>query len=189
MERSDEELVLEYRKGDETAFAILVDRYTPRIYAFAHRLSADMALSEDATQETFVKAWKSLGKFDARQSFKSWIFSIASNATIDLLRKRKDTVFSNMMKREDDDTDFEENIVDEALSSDEKFDEKLLQKTIEEVIESLTFDQKTAVLLHDKEGLTFDEISTATGKSANTIKSHYRRALIKLRELLGKRPT
>ncbi len=93
-DRSDENLVTDYLKGDKKALEILIGRYLKPIYNFLYRYTGDVAEAEDITQEAFVRAWKNIRKFDRNKKFKTWIFGIAKNAAIDFLRKKKPILFS-----------------------------------------------------------------------------------------------
>src|ERR1700761_954795 len=88
--RSDEELIAAYLSGEEAAFGELTQRHLRQVYSFALRLVGDSAAAEDISQETFLKAWKSLQKYDESSSkFKTWLLRIARNTAIDYLRKKK----------------------------------------------------------------------------------------------------
>ncbi|MCX6789783.1 MAG: sigma-70 family RNA polymerase sigma factor, partial [Candidatus Gribaldobacteria bacterium] len=91
---SDNEIVKRHLKGDEEALEFLVRRYLKPIYSFVCRNVGDADVAEDITQETFVKMWKNLKKFDQQKNFKSWLFTIAKNSSIDFLRKKKVTPLS-----------------------------------------------------------------------------------------------
>ena len=89
MALSDEELVGRCLAGEEEAFRMLVERYDRRVYATIHRLVRSEADARDLTQETFLRFFRSLDTFDASRSLSSWLFRIASNQTVDFLRKRR----------------------------------------------------------------------------------------------------
>ncbi len=188
MERTDSEIVIAYRQGEASAFDTLTARYMRRIYAFTYRLSGDSHYAEDATSETFIKAWKNLDSFDETKNFASWIFRIARNTTFDILRKKKDVAFSRLMTDEDD-TDIGETLPDDAGLAFVTFDRSLTQEVLEKALSELPLDSRTVVLLHDIDGLTFEEIAEVVGKPMNTVKSQYRRSLIKLRELMHQNNT
>lgn len=168
---------------DSTDFSKLVSQYSQRVYAFAVRLSGNEDVAEDATQEAFIKAWKNRAKYDPAKGFQPWIFAIARNATLDILRKRKDLAFSRL--EESVVESFGEDIPADQEPITEALERLATQAVVEETLKELTFAQRTAVYLHDVEGRTFDEISQITGKPLNTEKSHYRRAIIALRKKLA----
>jgi RNA polymerase sigma-70 factor (ECF subfamily) len=184
-ERTDEELAVDSRAGDDAAFELLVRRYADRIFAFAFRMSGDRALAEDAAQETFLKAWKGIKKFDKTKRFRPWLFQIARNAATDLLRRRKDLSFSALSKgggTGDGDMEFSDVLEDDALLSDAQLDLSIDAEIVERALDSLSPAMKAVVLLHDIEELTFQEIADISGESLNTVKSRYRRALSRLQE-------
>jgi len=182
-EETDEEIVNSYKKGNKEVFKTLIDRYTSPLFAFTARL-AKKENAQDIVQEIFIKVWKKLDNFDEeKSSFKTWIFTIAKNTSIDFLRKKKFLTFSDLENYEDDFT-FSETIPDESLLPDEILqkleDKNLLNKLLEEI----NLEWKTILILHYQEEMTFDEISKILNKPLNTIKSNHRRALIKLRKMI-----
>ncbi|MCX6790638.1 MAG: sigma-70 family RNA polymerase sigma factor, partial [Candidatus Gribaldobacteria bacterium] len=106
---SDEKLVKLYLGGDEKALEFLVSRYLRIIYTYVFRNIGDAKAAEDVTQEVFVKVWKNLKKFKTEKSFKTWIFTIAKNTSIDFLRKKKTIPFSKFENK------LGENILTEKL--------------------------------------------------------------------------
>jgi len=181
MEIPDSQLVSESILENTDSFEALVERYTQPIYNFAYRLTGNTQTAEDITQETFVKVWKSLKKYDPKQSFRAWIFTIARNSTTDYLRKRKSIPFSNLSNN--DDLPFEENISDTDLLPSEAAVKIEDAQHLEKLLEKLPQDYQTVLLLYYQEDMTFDEIGKVLKKPLNTVKSWHRRALLKLREL------
>ena len=88
MPKKEEQLVRDYLKGDENSLEILIGQYLKPIYSFIYRYVGNASEAEDITQEVFVRVWKNLKKFDQNKKFKTWIFGIAKNASIDWLRKK-----------------------------------------------------------------------------------------------------
>ncbi|HVT74887.1 MAG TPA: RNA polymerase sigma factor [Candidatus Paceibacterota bacterium] len=185
MERTDIELMEASKRGDARSFDELVSRYIDRIYGFALRFSGSADIATDAAQETFIKVWKNRKRYRAGRNVSPWIFTIARNATLDVLRKRKDLSFSSVQLK--DAEDMAEALPDESVDIPASFDWAVLARVLDETLEELTPDQRAIVILHDKEGMTFDEAGEAIGKPLNTVKSHYRRAIIALRNKLEDR--
>ena len=174
------ELCARFKEGDAQAFDELVRRYAHRVYGFAYRHSGDHALAEDAIQDAFIKAWQTREKFKEGKAWRPWIFALTRNATIDILRRKKPLLFSRM----EDGEELALGIADDSPLSDAEFDREIERKELEEALEKLTVDQRSVVILHDSENMTFEEIAALMGKPMNTVKSHYRRAIIKLRDIV-----
>src|SRR5665647_1906978 len=95
MKKTDEQLVVDFLAGDDESFEELVHRYLKPIYNFLYQFTQDRDSLDDLTQETFVKAWKNIRKFDQDKSFRVWIYAIAKNTAYDFLKKKKTIPFSS----------------------------------------------------------------------------------------------
>jgi len=183
---SDEEIITSYKNNDQEALKIIIERYTSSLFNFAARL-ANKNDAPDIVQEIFIKIWKNINNFDARKaSFKTWIFTIARNTVTDFLRKKRNILFSDMRKDDEEDVNsFAENIEAEELLPDlalEKLeDAEFLNKTLQK----LRPNYQEVLILHYQEQMTFEEIGKVLGKPLNTIKSQHRRAIIELRKILN----
>lgn len=177
---TDLQLITLYKEGNHKAFDGLINRYSQNLYRFVLKLLNNKEEARDAVQESFINAWKNIKKYDHRKEFKTWLFSIARNKSIDLLRKKKSVTFSSL-NGEDAETPFEANIPDSELHPEELFERNETIELVQKALESIPFDYKTIVLLHDGEEMTFEEISEVVDKPMNTVKSQYRRALIALK--------
>ncbi len=189
MEQKDEdiELVKSYLAGDTDVFKRIVSRHLKEIYNFVYRLSGRSEEAQDITQEVFIKIWKNLAKFDPTQNFKTWIFAIARNTTIDWLRKRKPLLFSDFDRDEHD--SFESNLPDTTIPPpDELFERNESKQRLEQILQNISIDYRTIILLHHIDELTFEEIGTILQKPMNTVKSQYRRALLALKKILKNAP-
>lgn len=181
---SDEQLVREYLKGDENALALLIHKHTSSIYNFVAQIIGRGQNAEDVTQESFIKMWKNLKKFDTNKKFKTWLFRIAKNTAIDYLRKRKITIV-------DLDTDEEvgiETLVDPAVLP---FESLILQEqaeVVQKAVGELPEIYRTVLNLYYQEQLSLLEIAEIFDESVDTVKSRHRRALLKLKKLLTSAP-
>lgn len=176
MERNDNDLVIDYRNGNREAIEVLVKRYLPSIYNFVRRFVGE-EYADDVTQETFVKVWKHINRFDEKRNFKVWLFTIARHVSIDWTRKKKLTPFSAF---EDDDGTFD--VEDVSPLATEIFQRKETAVALDRLLGELSPDRKSIVLLHDSEMLPFAEIAEIVKKPMNTVKSQYRRAIMVLRK-------
>ncbi len=187
MELSDDELIVLHRGGDTSAFAKLVERYLDPIYAFSRRLTGSPTNAEDVAQETFVKVWKTLDRYHTTGTFKPWIFAVARNTAIDLLRKRKVSVFSDFEDSEG------KNVLSETIHDPDTVPQLLIDKAenkklIEGALAELPPIDREILTLHYFEDMTFEAIGKVLKKPLNTVKSRHRRALGKLREYFERAP-
>lgn len=180
---SDEQLVASYLEGDGNALNFLVERYLRRIYNFAAKYIGNAKEAEDLTQEIFLKAWKSLKKFDSQRSFKTWLFSIARNVCIDYLRRKKIVTFS-ALENNNDGGNFSDKIVDESISIVEKITKRELGREMSKYLLELSEANRTVLILHYNQQLAFREIAELLDESLDTVKSRHRRALQYLRRLI-----
>jgi len=151
--------------------------------------------AEDVTQEVFVKVWRNLKKFDQQKSFKTWIFSIAKNASLDYLKKKKAIPFSEFSARGGSAFGGEnvagENMLAETLADPAPLPQELLERAgiaqvLNKTMEKLSPKYRMVLFLRYNDHFTFREIAETLGESINTVKSRNRRALIKIRKLLSK---
>jgi len=184
MQRSDEEIIIEYLNGNKNSFTEIVNRYLKSIYNFSYRLIGNEKAAEDIAQEVFLKVWKNIKKFDLEKSFKTWIFSIAKNTCIDYLRKRKDVPIS-MFDSEDGGNVIEDNLVDVELKADELFALAQDKKEVEKMMTGLTISQKEVIIMKYMNEMSLSEIAEIMKIPVDTAKSHHRRALIKMKRLLN----
>lgn len=180
-ELSDSELIKQYFKGNEQALNNLVKRYFKQVFFFAKTYAKNSAEAEDITQEVFVKAWKNLNKFEQDKKFKTWLFQITKNTCIDFLRKHKNFIAPESLDEQQMAENLER-IVDKAPLPEEVFQAAEFSQKLEEALSRLPKIYETAVVLHLRHDLTFQEISEVLNESINTVKSRYRRALFMIRE-------
>jgi len=185
-ESTDEEIILLYKSGDQEAFKILINRYASPLYNFTARLTNRNDAS-DIVQEIFIKVWKNIKHFNpAKASFKTWIFTIARNATTDFLRKKKSLLFSDIGGNDDENMDsFSENIPDKDLLPDAALQKLQDSRLLDEILQKLPSNYREVLLLHYQEEMTFDEVGKILDKPLNTVKSQHRRAIMKLRKMLN----
>jgi len=182
---SDTQLIAKYLKDDEQSLEILIKRYLRPIYSFVYRYVGDQQEAEDITQEVFVKVWRNLKKFNRNKKFKTWIFSIAKNTSIDWLRRKKNRPFSNF-ENEEGYNSLANMIADPAPLPNEILAQKDIAGTLNIAVNQLTLRYRMVLFLRYNDHFTFREIAEVLGKPLNTIKSRHRRALIQLRKLLSK---
>jgi RNA polymerase sigma-70 factor (ECF subfamily) len=177
-QKNDPELVARVLGGDDDAFRQLVERHSRSLYRSAYRIVGNAADADDVVQETFLRTYRSLTRFDARASFTTWIHRIAINCSLDLIdsRKRRGTHAS-----EDED-------LDRLVSSDAMPDRVVLgsemQRAIAAAMNELSGNERTAFVLRHFEGMPLEEIGQILGTRLNATKNTVFRAVKKLREQL-----
>ncbi|HSR89521.1 MAG TPA: sigma-70 family RNA polymerase sigma factor [Candidatus Udaeobacter sp.] len=180
---SDEKLVALYLQGDESALRILVQKYTSGLYNFTAQFVGYGQNAEDVAQEAFIKAWKSLSKFDLTKKFKPWLYQIARNSAIDFLRQRKLTISLSDTLADDETKNEADYLVDPAplpLAQSINLETK---EAVQNLIKSLPLIYGTVLKLYYLEEFSLPEIAQVLGEPLDTIKSRHRRALLRLRKL------
>ncbi len=183
---NDEELAGRARSGDDAAFAALLGKYLSPIGTFLYQLVRDREVAEDLTQETFVKAWKHLNRFDPARSFRAWLYAIARNTALDHLRKRREIPFASMRGEDEDDGPLEA-VADDRILPTEMLEREDAARELEEKLALIRPDYRAILLLRFREDFSLREIAELSGESYNTTKSRYLRAAKALRRIfIGK---
>lgn len=188
---SDQQLIADFLAGNEKSLEILIQRYLKPIYGFVYRYVGNAPEAEDITQETFVKVWKNLKKFDRSKSFKTWIFTIAKNTSLDFLKKSQSASGGKKIipfvdfENNKGENKFIETLADSSPLPDELLERAYIGKMLEAAINKLFPKYRLVLSLRRNGHFTFNEIAEALGEPLNTVKSRYRRALIMLKKLLS----
>jgi RNA polymerase sigma-70 factor (ECF subfamily) len=179
----DEALVESARAGELDAFNVLVDRYQRAVYTLCLRILGERGAAEDATQEAFISAFRSIARYEGG-SFRSWLYRIAANESKDELRRRrrKDVAFS--LDAPIDDGDTAPDVPDAAPGADELLLRGELGHRIEGHLSALPFEQRQALVLVDAYGFQYEEVASMTGSSLGTVKSRIHRGRERLRALV-----
>jgi len=172
--KSNSELILLIQKDDRVAFYHIYERYSKRLYGFVLRYIKQKEDAEEIVQEVFVKIWESRNKIDAYSSFESFLFTIAYNTTISLLRKR-----SNEKKYLEYLKSLQQSANSPDLIDEIQFNE--LNDRVQSLLNELTPRQKEIFKLSREEGLTHDEIARKLDISVNTVKKHMSNTLALLK--------
>ncbi len=188
-DRTDQELVRLCLKGQERAAHELVSRYQRPIFSFICRMVRDRELAEDLAQDTFIRAFDNLAKYDPDYKFSSWLFKVGHNLTVDHIRRRElDTV--SIHGAPDAVTSDQQEATSVTLESefeqpDELLEARELGASIEEAIERLRPEYRTAILLRHVEGYSYDEIAEVMEIPLGTVKTYIHRARAELQDMLG----
>jgi RNA polymerase sigma-70 factor (ECF subfamily) len=186
-QKSDRDLVLACQRREPQAFEELVKRHQRTVFALIYQLAPDWEDTTDLAQEVFIRVWRSINNLRNPASFRSWLTQIVTNLFYDELRKRPRKLPTISM---DDSADSEdgENPTRDIPDSSAMPEEKVLNKEVSEVIRQamlkLPEQFRTAIVLREVEGLSYEEIAVITQTEMGTVKSRIARARTKLQELL-----
>jgi RNA polymerase sigma-70 factor (ECF subfamily) len=186
LEPADEHLVSLSKDGNLDAFNSLVERYQGSVFNLCLRLIGDRGAAEDATQEAFLSAFRSISRFDDG-NFRSWLFRIAANQSKDELRRRSRRPVETFRSADPED-DYEVEIPDSSESASDYLERIEIGEAIQGALMTLQFEQRQAVLLSDLHGYHYEEIATMTDSNVGTVKSRIHRGRERLRTLLREQP-
>jgi RNA polymerase sigma-70 factor, ECF subfamily len=173
----ESELVRHIQTGDRKAFEVLLDRYEARVYRLALRYADCVADAEDLTQEVFLGIYRNIGGFRGAAALSTWIYRVAVNHCLEYRRrKRPETVVYD-----DDDElptmDWRHDPVQVSTKND-------IAAQLERALEHLTPIHRDVVVLHEIQGLTYQECADVLEIPVGTVKSRLFNAFCRLRELL-----
>ena len=167
----DSELIKKAKKGSHGAFNILMNKYYPRVYASIFSFIKSKEDSEDLSQQTFIKVWQQLDTFRGDSAFFTWVYRIAINLA-------KNFVTSSGFKKQKINTSIQEAEID--ISSFDDIESALIHnESLEEIsyfIDSLPESLKTAFVLRESEGKSYEEIAAITETPIGTVRSRIFRA-------------
>ena len=182
MPQTDAATVALARDGDSEAFRALVDRHSRAIYRLAYRMTGSAQDAEDVVQETFLKAYRQLGRFESRANFSTWLHRIAVNCSIDLIRARPHREAGH------DATDLDQLGSDDPAQRQVSPERLMLSTEVQDrvagAMSSLSAMERAAFALRHFEGQSIEEISRALGLKTNATKHSIFRAVKKMRVAL-----
>lgn len=174
------ELIERAKKGDPKAFGVLVERYQRRVIGVALAIVRNQDDAIELAQETFIRAYENLAKFESRSSFSTWLYRIASNLAIDFRRRESRR---NVLRGEEADAELSR--MPSALGDSFKAAHRgELGQRINEALKELTAEHRAVILLREVEGLSYDEISEVMQCPRGTVMSRLHYARGRLREIL-----
>ncbi len=168
------ELVEAAQGGDQNAFGQLVDAYQDKIYGYLSRMLSDPHEAEDVAQETFVRAYKSLGRFRGASSFHTWLYRIASNLAIDVARRRKrqdNGVYSLDAPVDVGDDEYERDLPDESQAPEQLTEQREVQQTVRAAVMELPEKLRDVMVLYELQGESYEDISEILNVPLGTVKS------------------
>jgi len=177
MEEMDDAAVARARAGDSDGFRQLVEKHSRSVFRLAFRMTGNEQDAEDIVQETFLRAYRQLNRYESRSSFGTWLYRIAANCSLDLIRSRKHT-------RNRDDADVLQTVPASDPGPDRLALSGEVQQRVTAAMAELSQQERTAFVLRHFEGLSIEEISGMLGVNGNAAKHSIFRAVQKLRKAL-----
>jgi len=182
MHESDRSAVARVVSGDGNAFQSLVERHSKYVFHVAYRLVGSSQDAEDVVQETFLKAYRQLGRFEARADFRTWLHRIAVNCSIDYIRARRSREIGQDL------ADLDDRACADQLAGQPLPDRMAMSAQIDErvrdALSGLTPMERAAFMLRHVEGRPIREVAAALGLKSEAAKNSIFRAVRKMRAAL-----
>lgn len=185
---TENELIERVRRGNRDAFTDLMEKYQTQIFNIAYGMLSDYEDASDATQEVFIKVYKSITSFKGQSAFTTWIYAICRNVCNDILRKRRRHGMNISLYGDDeDDTAPIKNVKSNALTPEESVEADERQKLVREAITSLKAEYREVIVYSDMQGLSYEEIAKIMKCPVGTVRSRLNRARASLRKILAEK--
>ena len=175
----DSKIIELCRRGDTASFRAVVQAYQPMVYSLSIKMLADAEEAKDIVQDTFIKVWQSIGSYDNRYSFSTWVYTICSRLCLDRIKKLR---WQAPMA---DDIDVLENYVSDS-NPERQLEGSEWVSVVKVLAQGLSNKQRLVFTLSQLEGLSTEEITEITGMDATQIKSNLSLARKSVREQLKK---
>ena len=172
---SDAAVVKRVLNGEVEAFSILVERYFDHYVRFAIHLVGNREDAEEVVQDTFLRAYRALGRYEERERFGAWLLRILVNRarTVSAIGRRRERMFPD-----------QPNQTLPEVSEAHPADRAALREEVWRALSQLGTDQREAFLLHYVEGLSYEEMAAVTGSGVSALKMRVKRSCDRLREIL-----
>jgi len=172
MEKQEElQLIAEAKKGRHDVIRYLVERYEKEIFYYIYKMTGNTADAKDLTQEVFIKVFRKISGFNGKSTFRTWLYRIATNQTLNFLNRRPPSGAEKPL----------EWFSDPSPTSLDRVEKADLHRFILNAIGNLPRQQKAIVTLRVQEGMTYSEIAEILGRSVGNCKAAYHNAIVKLR--------
>jgi RNA polymerase sigma-70 factor (ECF subfamily) len=168
-------LIEQAQQGDRNAFGELVSRYYPGVVRVVYRLCGDTGLAEDMAQEAFLRGWVNLSSFRPQSSLRNWLYRIAANATLDVLRRRPEEALED---------EAAQMVPDQEAGPEATLIEKERVALLQQAMRSLPEAARSVLVLREYGGLSYQEIANVLDVPVGTVMSRLNYARNRLRELL-----
>ncbi|MDR2656983.1 MAG: sigma-70 family RNA polymerase sigma factor [Oscillospiraceae bacterium] len=180
MQESDR-LIKRAQNGDSEAYEQLILPMEQRIYTLCYRITNNREDAFDCAQEVMLRAYRAIGEYRFHASFATWVYRITTNVCLDMIRRRRIKPFVSLEGMMD--AGF--SVTDRSNNPQEILERNDLNQTLKECIARLPLDMRTAIILRDIQGLTYEEVAQVLRLNLGTVKSRISRARERLRQMLS----
>ena len=187
LDPTDVALVRAVLSGDRDRFELLVERYQTRLVNYLYRMVRNLEEAHDLTQEVFIRVYQALDRYDSQYRFSTWLFRVAQNAAIDVIRKRRIQLVP-LTRRADEGSDatVDLELPDGQPSALESLQGRELDASIRAAIDTLPWEYRELILLRHYGELAYEEIAEVKAMPLGTVKNKLFRARQMLKQqLLG----
>jgi RNA polymerase sigma-70 factor (ECF subfamily) len=185
MEWTDAEAAREARLGNQQAFRVLVERHSRALFRLAYRMTGNEHDAEDLVQESFLRAYKQISKFNERAAFGTWLHRICVNCSLDMIRARKTRREIQNNVEDERANSWLEQVAAPGPSPERLMQSSQVTELLEPALNSLTENERAAFILRHYEGSNIEEIAQALGVETSAAKHSVYRAVQKLRRSLA----
>ncbi|MBV9766202.1 MAG: RNA polymerase sigma factor [Acidobacteriaceae bacterium] len=183
MEWTDSAAAEAARNGNQHAFRVLVERHSHSVFRLAFRMTGNEQDAEDLVQETFLRAFKQLQRFDGRAAFGTWLYRICANCSLDWIRARKSRR-EQQTSSDDESLNWLDRVATPEPSPERLTESGQIAELLEPALKRLSEMERTAFVLRHYEGCDIEEIARALGVQTNAAKHSVFRAVQKLRRAM-----
>jgi len=193
LQMTDEQLMVDIKKGGQEAFEEMVRRYSPALFAYLRNYLGDVEMAEDALQQTFLQLHLKCDQFDARCKVRPWLYTVATNQAIDLQRKERRRRMVSLSKHitsgldhVESDTEVDHLIIDASAEDPaNRAAENEMAEAVNRAIDALPEPQRCVLLLVYYQGKKYREAAEDLGVPVGTVKSRMHTAILQLGTLLS----
>lgn len=171
---TESRLISQAQRGDRSAFCELVRLHRFGVITVVYRMCGDVQLAEDMAQEAFLRAWKNLHSYKPKSPFRNWLYRIATNAALDVIRRDRQTVALESVQ-----------LRDEEMSPETALVQKEMGERVQQAILELPPASRAVLILREYEGLSYKEIAETLGVPLGTVMSRLNYARTTLRQGLS----
>ena len=181
----EQQLIHQAQNGSIEAFEKLILNYESTIYAICLRMLCNEHEARDAAQEVCIKVWKQLKTFQGQSKLSTWIYRIATNQCLDMLRKYKRQEEISLEQESKSSSDAQIMVLaDDSASIDRHIEKMAMQDVMSDALSELKEEYRTILVLRDMQGYAYDDIATILHLNNGTVKSRLSRARLALKKVL-----